>query len=95
LDDVIKNTYKTHQKTSYEEEKSFDKECKSFATEKTTKKSILEDITPLYTVRECQCSVTSFGGPFQCSVPHFEGALAFFERIFGLLREIREEYLHI
>jgi hypothetical protein len=28
-------------------------------------------------------------------MPHSEGALAFFERIFGLLREIREESLHI
>jgi hypothetical protein len=45
--------------------------------EKTTKKSILEGNAPLYTVRECQCSVPSFGGALQCSVPHFEGALAF------------------
>jgi hypothetical protein len=75
----MKNTYKTPQKTSFE----------------GTKKSILEGNTPLYTVRECQCSSASFGGVFQCSVPHSEGALAFFERIFGLSREIREESLHI
>jgi hypothetical protein len=67
------------------------KEYKSFAT----KKSILEGNAPLYTIRECQHSVTSFRGDFQCSVPHYEGPLAFFERIFGLLREIREESLHI
>jgi hypothetical protein len=39
--------------------------------------------------------MTSFGGAFQRSVPHFEGVLAFFEKIFGLLREMREESLHI
>jgi hypothetical protein len=94
-DDIIKNTQKTPQKTGFEEEKSFDREYKSFSMETTTKKSILEGNAPLYTVRECQRSVTSFGGAFQCSVPHSEGALAFFERIFGLLREIREESLHI
>jgi hypothetical protein len=93
--DIIKNTRKTPQKTSFEEEKSFDREYKSFGIETTTKKSILEGNSPLYTVRECQRSVTSFGGAFQRSVPHSEGVLAFFERIFGLLREIREESLHI
>jgi hypothetical protein len=92
---TLSRTLKTPQKTGFEEEKSFDKEYKSFSMEKTTKKSILEGSAPLYIVRECQRSVTSFGGAFQCSVPHFEGALAFFERIFGLLREIREESLHI
>jgi hypothetical protein len=91
----MKNTYKTPQKTGYEEENSFEKECKSFATTKTNKKTILEGNAPLYTVRECQRSLTSFGGAFQCSVPHSEGALDFFERIFGSLREIREESLHI
>jgi hypothetical protein len=70
---------KTPQKTGFEEDKSFDKEYKSFSMEKTTQKSILEGNAPLYTIRECQCYVPSFGGALQCSVPHFEGALALFE----------------
>jgi hypothetical protein len=68
---------KTPQKTGFEEEKSFDKEYKSFSMEKTTQKSFLEGSAPLYTVRECQRSVPSFGGALQRSVPPFEGALAF------------------
>jgi hypothetical protein len=80
-DDIIKNTQKTPQKNGFEEEKSFDREYKSFSMETPTQKSILEGNTPLYIVRECQCSMPSFGGAFQHSVPHSEGVLAFFERI--------------
>jgi hypothetical protein len=49
--------------------------------EKTTQKSILEDNALLYIVREFQRSIPSFGGALQHFVPHFEGTLAFFERI--------------
>jgi hypothetical protein len=38
--------------TSFEEEKSLDRECKPFSIEKTTKKWILERSAPLHTVRE-------------------------------------------
>ena len=67
--------------TSFEEEKSFDKEYKYFSMEKTTQKSILEGNAPLYTIREWKRSVSSFGEVLQRFVPHFEGALALFERI--------------
>jgi hypothetical protein len=49
--------------------KSFDKEYKYFSTEKTTKKSILEGNAPLYTMRESQCSMTSFGESFNALFP--------------------------
>jgi hypothetical protein len=75
LDDIIK----TPQKTGFKEENSFDKEYKSFATEETTKKSILKGNAPLYIFGEFQHFVTSFGGVFQCSVPHSDGEMAFFE----------------
>jgi hypothetical protein len=67
--------------TSFEEEKSFDKEYKYFSMEKTTQKSILEGNAPLYPVRECQHSIPSFGGMLKHYVPHSEGALDLFERI--------------
>jgi hypothetical protein len=76
-DEIIKNTHKTPQKTGFEEEKSFDKEYKSFSTEKPTQISFLEGSAPLYTVRERWHSVPSFGGALQCFVPHSEGVLPF------------------
>jgi hypothetical protein len=86
LNNIIKNTYKTPQKTGFEEEKSFDKEYKSFAMEKPTQKSFLEGNAPLYTVKERQRSVPSFGGALQCSVPHSEGALAFLSEFWTVER---------
>jgi hypothetical protein len=73
-----------------EEEKSLDKEYKSFDIERTTKKWILERIAPLPTVRECWLSLSLFGGVFECPVHPFGGAPPFSEQILGLLRQIRE-----
>jgi hypothetical protein len=87
LERHYQDTQKTPQKTGFEEEKSFDREYKSFSMETTTKKSILKGSAPLYTVRECQHSVTSFGGAFQCFMPHSKRALAFFERILDCWRK--------
>jgi hypothetical protein len=80
-DEIIKNTQKTPKNIGFEEEKSFDREYKSFSMETTIQKSILEGSAPLYIVRECQRSVTSFGGALQHSVSHSKGVLAFFEQI--------------
>jgi hypothetical protein len=74
---IIKNTHKTPQKISFEEEKSFDKEYKYFSTEKPMQISFLEGNAPLCTVRESWFSVPSFGGALQFFVPHSEGALPF------------------
>jgi hypothetical protein len=90
-DDIIKNAHKTPQKIGFEEEKSFDKEYKSFATEKPTQISFLEGSAPLYIVRERLRSVTSFGGVlalcalfwgrFAMLCASFRGSDALFERI--------------
>jgi hypothetical protein len=77
-----------------EEEKSLDREYKPFDAERTTKKWIWERSAPLPIVRECWRSLSLFGGVFEHPVHPFRGALPFFEKILGLLRQIREESLN-
>jgi hypothetical protein len=52
--------------------------------EKTTQKSFLEGSAPLPTVRECQRSLTFFGGAFQRFVHPFGGALAFLRKYWAI-----------
>jgi hypothetical protein len=72
--------FKDTLKDWFNKEKSHDKECKAFTMEKTTQKSFLKASAPLPTVRECQCSLPSYGGALQHFVPHSKGALGFLRK---------------
>jgi hypothetical protein len=88
--------FKDTSKTSFEEEKSIDKEYKSFAIGKATQKSNLEGRAPLHTVKEHWCSVPSSRGALECSVPllrecwPFMGKIWFVEGNQGRIPSISE-----